>query len=117
MGYASNLQTNFLGGEWSPFFQGRADHKNYKTAMNVCRNSYPVEEGAWVRRPGFRLLTGTSAGAPGRAYPIEFTENEPIDVIFTDGFLNFMYGNAPLLTPGFPTLTSISQDTPRSEEH
>jgi hypothetical protein len=115
MARTSNLQTNFLGGEWSPFFQGRADHKNYKTAMNVCRNSFPIEEGAWVRRPGSRAIfveVPTQMPTGVKVYPVEFQADQPIDVLFTDGYAHFVYGNAPLLTPGLPTITSISTDTP-----
>ena len=112
---SSYLQTSFLSGEWSPFYQGRADKKGYKSAMNVCRNSFPLEEGTWVRRPGFRMLTPAAFGADtsqSRVYPVAFTEDQPIDVVFQDGVLAFLYGNAPLLTPGLPAITSISTDNP-----
>lgn len=50
----SNFQYDaFLGGEWSPWSQGRVDQPFYPQAMNVCLNGFPLEQGAWIRRPGF----------------------------------------------------------------
>ena len=116
MARSSYLQTSFLAGEWSPFFQGRADKKEYKSAMNVCRNSFPLEEGTWVRRPGFRLIAPCQFGgaifSQSRVYPVEFTEDQPIDLVLQDGRIGFLYGNAPLLTTGIPTLDGISTSNP-----
>lgn len=64
---ASNYtQTSFLGGEWSPFAQGRIDLPAYKTAMKVCSNFIPLENGALVRRPGFVELGLTDKNFPAK---------------------------------------------------
>ena len=52
MASASFAVTGFLGGEISQFAQGRFDKPDYKVSLNVCYNAFPVEIGAWVRRPG-----------------------------------------------------------------
>ena len=61
---SNSTQSSFLGGEWSPTAQGRTDLPAYSTALNVCRNGYPTEEGAWTRRPGFLELGLSYYGSP-----------------------------------------------------
>ncbi len=92
MANASFLQDNFLGGQWSAFFQGRALHPKYASAMAVCLNGYPVEEGAWVRRPGTRELGAARFGKPGRVIPFTFYEAQPYTMEFTDGHLRLWNG-------------------------
>src|SRR5258708_17773150 len=99
MSKSSHVQTSFHGGEWSPFFQGRLDHPKYKTGMNVCRNGYPIEEGAWVRRPGSRLLAPTYKGLPAKIYPVAFEVQNPYEVEFTDSNVRVFNGPFPVITP------------------
>src|ERR1035437_5985569 len=70
-------QDSFLGGEWSPFVQGRLTIPAYKTGMNVCRNGFPIEEGAWVRRSGTRFAAPTLGGAAGRVMAFAFEQTSP----------------------------------------
>lgn len=109
---ATYQQPSFLGGEWSPFFQGRSDHPKYRTAMNLSRNGYPIEEGAWTRRQGSRLCAPTRKGQAARLYPIWFTNTAPYTAEFTDTSLRFFNGNWPVVTSEFPAVQSISTATP-----
>ena len=90
MGDSNFTQGSFLGGEWSPLAQGRFDKPEYKTAMNVCRNSYPLEEGAWIRRSGSRFSNWTRGGALAKYIPFAFEEQFPYLMEFTDGYLRFV---------------------------
>lgn len=65
MADSNYTQSNFLGGEWSQFAQGRIDLPAYKTALNVCLNMVPMEEGAATRRSGSRRLGMTAYNASG----------------------------------------------------
>lgn len=65
MADASYNQSNFLGGEWSGFADGRIDLPAYKTALKVSLNMLPMEEGAATRRSGSRRLGMTAYGASG----------------------------------------------------
>lgn len=113
MPQASWMQTTFSGGEWSPYYQGRADHPRYKTALNVCYNGLPMEEGAWVRRPGSRLKSTTYKAQKGRVYPVEFTENEPYQVEFTDGAVRFFQGHQLVFTTdGTKTVSAVTTANP-----
>lgn len=81
------VQASFLGGEWSAFAQGRIDKPDYKTAMNVCRNGFPIEEGAWLRRSGTRFAAATLNGTSGRVVPFAFNQSSPYLMEFTDSAL------------------------------
>jgi hypothetical protein len=85
MADASNLQCSFLGGEWSLSAQGRQDDPKYKTGMNVCFNAFPLEEGAWTRRPGFALAGFTDFGHKTYMFPFNFTEGAPYTVEVDSG--------------------------------
>lgn len=78
------VQSSFLGGEWSPYAQGRTDVPAYKTGMNVCRNGFPIEEGAWLRRSGSKFIAPTRGGAAGRIMKFAFTQSSPYYIEFTD---------------------------------
>jgi len=86
-------QSSFLGGEWSKFAQGRIELPAYKTALNVCRNGVPMEEGTWVRRSGTHFASTTLNGAAGRVMPFAFEHSSPYMMEFTNGFIR-MYAVA-----------------------
>ena len=111
MGAASFLQSSFLGGQWSQFMQGRMDHPKYGTAMSLCLNALPVEEGACVRRPGTRELGTTRAGAPGRCIAFEFVKDAPYQMEFTDGHLRLWAGNA-IATGAAVPVAGVDASTP-----
>ena len=78
------VQSSFLGGEWSPYAQGRTDLPEYKRALAVCRNGFPIEEGAWIRRSGTRYLSTTLGAQPGRIMKFVFSQSNPYYIEFTD---------------------------------
>lgn len=88
---SSWVQSSFLGGEWSPFAQGRLDLPSYRTALNVCRNSFPIEEGAWIRRSGTKFAAATYQGKQGRVIKFDFEKTYPYIMEFTDSVLR-MFG-------------------------
>ena len=122
MAAASFVQPSFLGGEWSPWMQGRIDLPKYRMAMNVCLNGIPVEEGAWVRRPGTTFLGTTKGGSPARVVGYEYQEGYPALMEFTDGCMRIWYANeqasgwavtgSGLLPDSSAAVTSISTATP-----
>lgn len=108
---ASFLQTVFHGGEWSALAQGRMDSERYKTALNVCENYAPLEEGSLIRRSGFLYLTHTRHGSPGRLMGFDFSVVAPYQMEFTTGILRFFRG-PQLLTAGSLPIASISSANP-----
>lgn len=105
-------QTSFLGGEWSPYFQGRTEHPRYKTAMNVCLNGYPLEEGAWTRRTGTKFIATTRGGVAGRIMSFAYSETLPYTLEFTDGHLRIYNGDDLVLEPPVGTVSSLSSANP-----
>jgi hypothetical protein len=108
---ASYQQPNFLGGEWSPVFQGRVDNPRYKTAMNLSSNGYPTEEGAWTKRSGFRFIGQTDLGKPARLFPFSVNEDTPFTVELTDGIMRIHAGDK-LVTNGSAQVLAVYQSTP-----
>jgi len=109
---ASFVQSSFLGGEVSKSIQGRFDHPGYRTWLNVCLNSQPLEQGTWVRRPGSRHLGTTRGGTLGRVIAFDFKESSPYTMEFTSGFLRFRAGPALVMTNDQKAVVSISAANP-----
>lgn len=89
---ASYVQGSFLGGRWSPTAQGRTADQNYKSALNVCTNFYPLESGAATRRQAFARLGNTRGGQRAVLRQFDFTTAQPFQMEFTVGFLRFWQG-------------------------
>lgn len=80
MSHSSPTQGSFLGGEWSPFAQGKIDDPVYRTALNKCRNALPLESGAWTRRPGFMFAGRTNRGHYAKIFNFAFSNDAPFTV-------------------------------------
>ena len=111
MGSATFLQPSFLGGEWSPEYQGRIDDQHYKIAMNVSVNGFPTTQGAWKKRSGTRRVGATFGGATARLYPFNFGEDFPFETEWTPGKLRIWAGDTPVLD-STANLLSISPSSP-----
>ncbi len=112
MGDATYAVPNFLGGEVSAFAQGRFDKPDYRLSLNVCLNSYPVEIGAWTRRPGTMHGGITRAGGRGRTIKFDFEQESAVTLELTDGFMRFRSGATLLSTNDEQTVSSISAANP-----
>lgn len=112
MADATLSQNSFLGGELSLSAQGRFDLQTYRTSMNVCTNSMPIETGAWTRRPGFKYGNHTKGGLPGRAITWTFQEDAPYTMEFTNGYLRFHDGPTLATTNDAQAVVGISSANP-----
>lgn len=89
MAGASNVQTDFRGGEWSPAAQGRMDDRDFRRALNVCYNAMPTEAGSWTRRPGTRWAAYTRKGLYAWLITFAFATNAPYVMELTDSAMRF----------------------------
>lgn len=112
MGHGSFMQTSFLGGLWSELAQGRMESDRYKTALNVCQNYYPVEQGPLMRRQGTRLLGETRRGQRAKLIPFDFSVVQPYQIEFTDEVARFWFGTSRLYDDPANNITDISTATP-----
>lgn len=112
MGDATLLQSSFLGGCWSQTMQGRIDRPDYRTSLNVCLNSLPLETGAWTRRPGTKLGSHLRGGLAGRGITWSFKENSPYTIELTNGFIRFHAGPRLATTNDAQTVAAISSANP-----
>lgn len=112
MGHGSFMQTSFLGGLWGKLAQGRMESPNYKTALDVCENYYPVEQGALLRRQGTRYLGHTRRGNKAKLIPFDFSIIQPYQIEFTNLFARFWMGTSHLFTDPAHSILNISATTP-----
>lgn len=112
MGNATYSVSNFLGGELSKFAQGRFDQPQYKVSLNVCLNAFPIEIGAWTRRPGTAFAGATLSGRAGRLIKFDFEQSSPVTIEFTDGAIRFRNGTVLISTNDAATVTAISTANP-----
>ncbi len=112
MADASHAVVSFLGGEISQYAQGRFDRPDYKISLNTCLNSFPVEIGAWVRRPGTQNASHPRGGAKARVLEFDFEQSAPSTMEFTDGWLRFRNGPSLLTTNDTQTVSAISSANP-----
>lgn len=106
------VQTNFTGGEWSKYAQGQTSDPRYKTALTTCLNAYPIEEKAWIRRPGTRHVARARGGVAARTVSLNFTGAAPYNMEFTNGHLRMISGNSLVKETTAYVVSSISTDTP-----
>lgn len=112
MADSSFLRSSFLGGEVSLFAAGRYDRPDYTTCLSVCLNGFPVEQGAWVRRPGTRFAGATRGGASGRVVRFDFEAVAPYTIEFTDGYLQFRSGTSLATTNDSAVISSVLNNSP-----
>lgn len=109
---ATQIITSFLGGEISEYAQGRYDRPDYRTSMRVCLNSFPLESGAWTRRPGTKYAGHTRGGAAGRVTKFDFEQSAPATLEFTDTYLRFRNGATLITTNDAQVIVAISTANP-----
>lgn len=112
MADASYLQSNFLGGEWSKYMQGRMDRQDYRSALALAYNWLPVEEGALVRRPGTQFVALTRTGAPAVLREFHFSQLASYNVEFSANHIRIFNGPELALDDSWVDVTSISTATP-----
>lgn len=112
MADASYLYTDFRGGFWSASAQGRMDDPEYKRALNECYNGYPIESGAWVRRPPFRAIGYTRFGVPARLLSLASVTKTHYNMEITDGHFRFIHGAEFVVDATTQTVIDVSLDKP-----
>ena len=113
---ASINQTSFLGGQWGPLSQGRSDDPKYSTAMRVCLNGYPVEEGAWIKRSGTEWIVQTYGSTYANILPFTGSSTCAFCMEFTSqtsaGALRFLTQSSLAFTnDGTVTITGTNTST------
>src|SRR5262245_6658283 len=112
MADASFVRSSFVGGEYSKSVQGRYERPEYPTGLNVCQNGFPIETGAWVRRPGFQHAACTRNGLTGRLERLTFRTAAPYTMEFTDAHLRFFAGKRLVTTNDAATILGINTNIP-----
>src|SRR5713226_4229946 len=112
MAAASFAIPHFLGGLLSRFAQGRFDKPDYRNSLKECLNSFPVEIGAWTRRPGTQFAGTTRGGTPGRNIKFDFQQSAAVTRELTDGFMRFRSGARLVNTNDTQVVVAVSAANP-----
>lgn len=96
-------QTNFTGGIWSPFLDGRTDLAKYGNSVKRLENMIVWPHGATQNRPGFRYIAGTKTNADvSRLIPFEFSVTQAYILEFGDQYIRFYKDQAQITSGGSP---------------
>src|SRR5271166_2195524 len=79
--HSSPTQSGFLGGEWSPFSQGRLDLPLRKQALALSQNSVIYENGCWGRRSGVLHSGFTNRGLPNSRVFFYLSQAEDVTAV------------------------------------
>lgn len=109
MADVSWVQTSFAGGAWSPFMYGRLDDPRYKTAMAICLNSFPLEEGCWTRRPGTKFVMTTKVnGDASRLIPFVYSNIQAYILQLGDSYFRIIKNDALFVDPPVSVIDTSS---------
>lgn len=107
----SPLQSDFSGGEFAEFLEGRVSSDRYKAALKKCENYLPTVQGPLVRRPGGIFVFPTKDNGVARLQGFEFSTTQAYMLEFGDEYVRFFKDNANIvLSP--KTITAITQANP-----
>ena len=106
---SSFAQTDFTGGEFSPFMYGRVDADRYKTGLTICRNGFPIIQGPWVRRPGTRWAANTKySDKLARLLAFQFSTEQAYQIEFGDLYNRFYTDHGLILVAPVPTIFNFT---------
>jgi hypothetical protein len=111
---ASIQQATFIGGEWGPLAYGLSDDPHYSTAMTLCLNGYPCEEGSWLKRSSTQFIVPTHLGNYANILAFDGSETCSFAMEFTspagqmNGNLRFLTQSSLISTNDAQTITSVS---------
>lgn len=111
MARSSFSWSSFLGGEWSQFASGRHDLPAYSTAMKVCLNAVPVEEGAWTRRSGTVFVVPTHGRTFCKLLPFIGSETCSFAMAFTNANVQFLTQSTLICDATMATITDSDNTT------
>ena len=95
---AHPAQTNFTGGEISPFMMGRVDTPKYRNGASKIRNMIVKPQGGAFRRCGTRKIRSVRFGATSKAVlvPFEFSDEQAYVLEFGPQYIHFYKDGYPL---------------------
>lgn len=86
----SPIQSDFIGGEFSPLLKGRIDSDLYKKGLDTCENYIPILQGPVVRRSGTQFINEVkTSSAKTRLVAFEFSVTQAYIIEFGNQYLRF----------------------------
>lgn len=97
------LQSNFNGGEFSPYLKGRVDADRYKTGLSTCLNFIPTIQGGLTRRPGTMYVADVKDSSKAtRLVRFEYSTTQAYIIEFGDQYCRFYMDEGQILSGGSP---------------
>lgn len=114
---ASPIQSNFSGGEISPFVKGRVDSDRYKISLDTCENYIPLSSGAITRRPGTYFVAEVKDSSKEvRLVRFIFSTTQAYILEFGDEYIRFYRNNGQIVESGVD-IASITNANPAVLEY
>lgn len=107
----SPLQSNFSGGEFSPWLYGRVESERYKTALKTCINYIPLIQGPLSRRPGTMFVFPTKDNGIARMQAFEFSTTQAYMLEFGHHYIRFFKDNSNI-TLAAQNISGITKANP-----
>lgn len=95
---ATLRQTNFSGGELSPWLHGRTDLPIHATGLRTALNVFVDRNGILWSRPGTEMIAATKVkGGPARLVPFQYSDAVSYVVEVGERYMRFFQGGLPVL--------------------
>ncbi len=107
----SPLQSNFSGGEVSPFLHGRVDSERYKSSVKTCLNFIPTVQGPMIRRPGTEWVWNTKNNGVARLQAFTFSTTQAYMLEFGNNYIRVFKDHANVTFPD-KTITAATKANP-----
>lgn len=96
-------QTNFLGGEISPYLWGRTDLPLWAAGLKTCRNFFISRQGMAVSRPGTTFVCAAkNQQNPPRLIPFIISDSESWVLEFGHQYIRFILAGSQATDGGDP---------------
>lgn len=94
----NQIQTSFVGGEFSPMMYGQVHADRYKNGAQILLNYIPTLQGPLIRRPGTIYVNNVkdSAAAPA-LIPFIYSQNQSLMLEFGQSYIRFYSNGAQVI--------------------
>lgn len=107
----SHIQSDFSGGEFSPFMHGQVGIDRYRKAVKTMINYIPTVQGGATRRAGTKFIHHTKDDGAAILQEFEYSTTQAYMIEFGDQYVRF-YKNNALLTKATQAITGITKANP-----
>lgn len=94
------IQSSFSAGELSPLLRGQTEFQRYQSGVRTMKGFLPLPGGGFTRAPGTIYRGVTRDNRPARLLAFEFSEEDALQLEFTEGYMRVWSYGALVLDGG-----------------